>query len=73
MALVVDRQCGHDEAYKPVAPGYDQAVFLAARELLLDGATSPGAYPDDVLIRWRLEKRGSAAQPISGSHGKVDQ
>ncbi|HET7734632.1 MAG TPA: malate synthase G, partial [Nocardioidaceae bacterium] len=59
MALVVDDQNAGDPDYRPMAPAYDGEAFLAARELLLDGAAQPRGYTEPVLHRRRTVKKSS--------------
>jgi malate synthase len=40
-----------------MAPGYDGQAFLAARELLTDGAAQPAGYTEPILHRRRLARK----------------
>ncbi len=56
MAFVVDRQNGHDAAYKPMGNDLEHSTaFQAACELVFDGAKQPSGYTEPVLHRRRLE------------------
>ena len=61
MAPLVGAQTAGDSGSLPMAPNFDDSIaFLAAQELILEGAQQPSGYTEPILHRRRREFKARA-------------
>ena len=57
--IALDEQNASDPDYLAMSPAFDTEAFLAARELVLNGAAQPSGYTEPVLHHHRaVHKHG---------------